>query len=219
MTSTTKPRHKSGLSRPAKRGISAGVAVVLVALMALDTSYVSNTGDGPVANAGFSPEAYGDKTFPEIRDTVMERAAAAPKLARALADDSEAAVAQYGVEGAVAPVLSVDATGTVASCDGGICNIDVPDMPSGQVVRVQVGPAINGTALRDGAGNIAFGDFKNQIEYQNAAAGINDAMKAAVLADLDRDALPGKQLHVVGVFQQIIPNNWLITPVALEVGS
>ena len=86
-------------------------------------------------------------------------------------------------------------------------------------MRVQVGPAVNGTALRDGISGIAFGDFKNQIEYQNAAAGINTAMKEAVLSDLDHDALPGKQLHVIGVFQRIIPNNWLITPVTLEVGA
>ena len=49
-------------------------------------------------------------------------------------------------------------------------------------IRMQTGPAINGTDLRDATGEINFGDFKNQIEYQNAGAGINNAMKKAVLA-------------------------------------
>ncbi len=223
MTTATKTQaqnqRRSGLSPAAKRGIGIGVVAALIVVMGLDTTFVSNTGDSAAVDAGFSPEAYGEKTFPEIKKTVTQRAAPAPKLAQALSDDEDAAIADYGVEGAVAPVLSVEATGTVESCDGGICTLDVADMPEGQVMRVQVGPAVNGTALRDGAGGIAFGDFKNQIEYQNAAAGINNAMKEAVLSDLDRDALPGQQLHVLGVFQRIIPNNWLITPVALETGA
>ena len=46
-------------------------------------------------------------------------------------------------------------------------------------IRVQTGPAINGTDLRDATGEIRLGDFKNQIECQHAGAAINDAMKAA----------------------------------------
>ena len=34
---------------------------------------------------------------------------------------------------------------------------------------MQVGPAINGTALRDATGLVNFNDFVNQVEYANAA--------------------------------------------------
>jgi len=82
---------------------------------------------------------------------------------------------------------------------------------------LQTGPAITGTDLRDASGKIQFGDFTNQIEYQNAGAAINRAMKVAVLEKLDRDALPGKTVQVVGVFRLLSPTNWLITPVRVEV--
>ena len=42
---------------------------------------------------------------------------------------------------------------------------------------MQTGPAINGTDLRDAPGEIKFGQFTNQIEYQNAGAALNNAMK------------------------------------------
>ena len=66
-------------------------------------------------------------------------------------------------------------------------------------------------------GDIDFGGFKNQIEYQDAGSGLNRAMSAATLNDLDRDSLPGKTIDVTGVFKLINPKNWLITPVQLEV--
>ena len=65
--------------------------------------------------------------------------------------------------------------------------------------------------------NIAFGGFKNQIEYQNAGAGINRAMKAAVLDKIDAANLTGKTVEVTGAFRLITPKNWLITPVEVVV--
>ena len=54
------------------------------------------------------------------------------------------------------------------------------DLTPGETkIRVQTGPAINGTDLRDATGEIRLGDFKNQVECQHAGAAINDAMKAA----------------------------------------
>ena len=63
----------------------------------------------------------------------------------------------------------------------------VEGMPPEIKVRVQTGPAINGTDLRDAPGDIDFGAFKNQIEYQDAGSGINRAMKKAVLDGIDRE--------------------------------
>ena len=65
--------------------------------------------------------------------------------------------------------------------------------------------------------DIAFGSFKNQIEYQNAGSGINRAMKKTVLDPLDTSALTGKTVEVTGAFRLINPKNWLITPVRLAV--
>ncbi|RJS93502.1 DUF2291 family protein [Salinisphaera sp. Q1T1-3] len=207
------------MSSTTKTGIWVGVVVVLLVAMGLDTKVVPDGADIGAGAEQFSPEQYGKSEFPRIQGKISGRAAPAAELVSALSDDKDAATEKYGVAGAIGPVLSVKFQGQVASCDSGICTVDVPDVPDSQTIRVQVGPAINGTALRDGVGDISFGDFKNQIEYQNAASGINNAMKQEVLADVNRDALEGKTVDVTGVFQLIIDNNWLVTPVKFSVSS
>jgi len=114
------------------------------------------------------------------------------------------------------PVLPVKLTGTVGEGKSGIYDVTVKDVENVRI-RVQTGPAINGTDLRDAPGDIAFGEFKNQIEYQDAGAGINRAMKAEILEGFDNSNLTGKTISVTGVFKLINPKMWLITPVEVQV--
>lgn len=195
-----------------------GIALVVLIAMALDTKVVTQ-GSGPAGPKQFSQAAYGRKEFPKVRTKISERAAPATQLAAALRKDKSAAVNKYGVPNAIGPIMSVKFTGVVGHGDSGVFNVKVKGLPQDLTIRLQTGPAIIGTTLRDGAGGIKFGDFENQIQYQNAAAGINNAMKKQVLAGLDRDHLTGKTVHVVGAFQLINPNNWLVTPVKLKAGS
>ena len=138
-------------------------------------------------------------------------------LAEALAADKSAAVTEYGTMAGAFPAMPVSFTGTLGDGSSGIFAVAIDGMPDGVGVRVQTGPAINGTELRDIPGDIAFGSFKNQIEFQDAGAGINRAMAQEALADLDRDGLTGKTVSVTGVFTMINPKNWLVTPVIFEV--
>ena len=79
---------------------------------------------------------------------------------------------------------------------------------------MQVGPAVNGTALRDVTGLVNFNDFVNQVEYSDAAIALNDKMKAAVLADLDRRATwPASRSRCLGPRRPSIPQLITITPV------
>jgi len=202
--------------RIGRRGLILGaVALCVVAAMALDTTVVTIGSDEDTRVAGFSPDAYGAEQFPRIREDITTRAADAATLAAALAEDKAAAAAQYGTGGAM-PVLPVRLSGTVGEGKGGIYDVAVEGV-EGVRIRVQTGPAINGTDLRDAPGDIAFGEFKNQIEYQDAGAGINRAMKAEVLEGLDTSDLTGKQMTVTGAFKLINPKMWLITPVEVSV--
>ncbi|MGN8160054.1 DUF2291 family protein [Salinisphaera sp. RV14] len=212
-------------SVPASRKVWSGRKIVLIVVglgvliaMGLDTKVVRQ-GEGPAGPKQFSQAAYGKKEFPKVRTRISERAAPATQLAAALAKDKSAAVKKYGVPNDIGPIMSVKFSGVVGKGDEGVFNIKVPGLPQDLTIRLQTGPAIIGTTLRDGAGGIRFGDFENQIQYQNAAAGINNAMKKQVLSGLDRDHLTGKTVHVVGAFQLINPHNWLVTPVELKVGS
>ena len=186
-----------------------------VAAMALDTTVVTIGSDEDTRVAGFSPDAYGAEQFPRIREDITARAVDAATLAAALAEDKAAAAAQYGTGGAM-PVLPVRLSGTVGEGKGGIYDVAVEGVEDVRI-RVQTGPAINGTDLRDAPGDIAFGQFKNQIEYQDAGAGINRAMKAEVLEGIDNSDLTGKTISVTGAFKLINPKMWLVTPVEVSV--
>ena len=207
-------RHsRQRIRRYALTGLAVAAAI---AAIAADTKVVK-TGSGAAAQAqGFSVETYGDKTFPDIKRAVESRAVEAGELAAALKADPQAAIKKYGV-GATLPVMAVRFQGAVGDEKAGIFSVAVPGLPEGWKIRLQTGPVLTGTELRDATGSIQFGDFTNQIEYQNAGTALNRTLKATLLDTLDRQALPGKQVAVVGVFRLLTPNNWLVTPVSLEV--
>ncbi len=205
------PKRRLGLI------IGSVAVVVLIAAMALDTKVVkigSEAGSQPNA---FSPETYGATEFPKIQAAIEKRAVSADTLATAIAANKDAAAKQYGVPGGIGPEISVKFTGVVGTAKSGIYTVAVPGVPSTVTIRVQTGPAINGTDLRDSTGTVSFEQFTNQIEYQNAGSALNKEMKAQVLSKIDTANLTGKTVSVVGVFQLINPNSWLVTPAKLDV--
>lgn len=199
-----------------KYWIFGGIFAVLVVAIALDTTVVQIGSEDDARQQAFSPDAFGSDEFPRIRNLVNERAVEASNLVAALSEDKSAAVAESATMAGAFPVFPVKFTGTIGEGTSGVFEVQVEDLPEGVKIRVQSGPAINGTELRDIPGDIEFGAFTNQIEYQDAGAGINRAMNAAVLTDLDREAFVGRTVSVVGVFTLINPNNWLVTPVEFD---
>ena len=213
-TGIAPPRHRrKGL----RLAVASGAVLVLLVAMALDTKVVRLGGAGDAQPGVFSPAAYGAATFPKIQSAIAGRAVAVPVLAEALAKDPEAAAKRYGVPANGSPEFPVSFTGVVGSDDSGNYDVKVDGVPEGVTVKVQTGPAIMGTDLRDGTGNISFGQFTNQIEYQNAGSAINKEMKKEVLSKIDTASLAGKTVSVVGVFQMTDPKVWLVTPVRMEV--
>ncbi|TPW26166.1 DUF2291 family protein [Pararhizobium mangrovi] len=193
------------------------VVVVVIVAMALDTTVVRVGSKRDQSNAGFQAAAFGTENFPKIKDYIVKNAVQAPELAKAVLSDQQAAAKKYGVQGTIGAEIPVTFTGTVGEGKSGIYSVRVPNVPDEITIRVQTGPAVNGTDLRDATGNIAFGQFKNQIEYQNAGAALNNAMKQSVLANIDTANLTGKTISVTGVFNLINPKNWLVTPVEMSV--
>lgn len=200
-----------------KRIILVVVIVVVVILMGFGTKIVSNSSSAAAPKGQFSADDYGKKQFPKVQKQVEKQAVEASTLAEALASDQDAAVKQYGVPGTTGPELSVSFTGVAGAPDDGIYPVTVDGLPAKLKIRVQTGPAINGTDLRDATGKIKFGDFTNQIDYQNAGAALNSQMKESVLSKVDAASLKGKTISVVGAFQMINPDGWLVTPVKLSV--
>ncbi|AIX51161.1 DUF2291 family protein [Pantoea eucrina] len=207
--------HQLDRQRRRRLLLTAVLSCAVIAGIALDTHVVRTDAAGQTQQ-GFSPDSWAEQHFPEVKQSVERRAVAAQTLAAALQANQQAAAAQYGV-GSPLPVIPVRLEGVVQPGEKGIFPLQVAGVPESLKVRLQTGPALSGTDLRDASGTIQFGDFTNQIEYQNAGAALNRAIKKSVLEKLDRNALPGKTVEVIGVFRLLNASNWLITPVSVEV--
>ena len=201
-----------------KRLLIAGIfTAAVVGAMAIDTKVIINGSIEDLRQQAFSPDNYAKINYPDIKQYVESNAVDATALLNALREDKKAAGQKYGIGGGVGPVIPVSLEGTVTEGRSGIFKISIPNFPDNQTVRVQTGPALNGTDLRDATGEIKFGKFKNQIEYQDVGAAMNRVMKAEILDDLDRDNLVDKTVAITGVFRLINAKNWLITPVGMDV--
>lgn len=201
-----------------KNWIIAGilVAATLIAI-AVDTTVVVVGSRQDIRQQAFSPDVYGRDEFPKIRNFVIKRGIEAATLATELVQDKKATIKQYATISGAFPIFPVKFSGVIGNGKSGIFEVQVKEIPPGLKIRVQTGPAINGTELRDIPGNIKFGAFTNQIEYQDVGAEINKAMSTEILSELDRDALIGEKVSIVGAFKLINPKNWLITPVEFEI--
>ena len=215
----TQAQYATAKPTGSKVKIVAGIAafVIVIGAIAADTKVVKIGSEHDVREQGFQPDTYGTAEFPKVQTDVEKRAVDAVTLASAVLADKKAAGEKYGVATTTGPVLPVSLTGTFGERKANLNEFKVDGMPDGITVRIQTGPAINGTDLRDATGKIEFGQFTNQIEYQDAGSAINNEMKKATLGGLDPEKLTGKTATVVGVFKLINPKNWLVTPVKVDV--
>jgi predicted lipoprotein len=214
---------ETGGRAPARRRLSPrliGIAatVVVVAAILLDTTWekgdVQTTASGRKA---FDPASYGRDTFPKAVDALEKNAQPLPKLLAALRKDQDAASKQYGHREGNSPyAFAVTGEGTAGQAKGGLMEVEVPGVPKSTRVSLQVGPAINGTSIRDAVGFIKFGQFTNQVEYADAATALNQQVKARVLNGDKAAGLAGKKVSFLGAFTLITPNVVTIVPVRLE---
>lgn len=217
MSAAAASRPAPRLSARTKQILKFAIPLIVLVAMVFGTKFVSTSSSLASGPKKFSAADYGKTQFPKVQAAIKKRAVPAATLATALAANQTAAVKKYGVDAGTGPEISVSFTGVAGAGEAGIYPIKVAGLPAGLLVRVQSGPAINGTDLRDATGTIQFGQFTNQIDYQNAATALNEQMKQNVLAKVDTAHLTGKTVSVVGVFQLINPKGWLVTPSQLSV--
>ncbi len=217
MTHSPAPATKA--SAAPRRGLLVTGAVILAVLVAmvLDTTVVRVGSEADVRQQVFSPDTFGEAEFPRIQAAVEAKAVDALVLGPAALADKVAAGKEFGTASSTGAIMSVRLTGVLGTAKSGVYPVTVEGLPPEIKVRVQTGPAINGTDLRDAPGDIEFGAFKNQIEYQDAGSAINRAMKKAILDSMDTANLEGKTVEIVGAFRLVNPKNWLIAPVRITI--
>ena len=99
----------------------------------------------------------------------------------------------------------------------GYVELTLADSSGGDTVKVQIGPVIKSSAVRDVLSFIHFGDFVNQLDFANISKAINFHVRDQVVAGIREKAKAGKHLAFVGAFSDDPSGKVLITPVQLSV--
>ena len=96
--------------------------------------------------------------------------------------------------------------------------VRVKGVPKDVTVSLQVGPAINGTALRDARGLHRVRPVPEPGRVRRrAATALNNKVKAKVLKGIDpADASRARRVTFLGAFTLVTPDVVTITPVRLE---
>jgi predicted lipoprotein len=137
--------------------------------------------------------------------------------------DPAAAGAKYGnpKKQANSPwTYAAKVEGTIVAANtqsrNGRIEVDI-DGDSRADVRVQIGPAIQGTAIRDTLDFVNFNDFTNQIDFAQFGKALNTHADKTVLSKLPREELEGRSVKALGAY---VPGSDLpvLTPVEAEIG-
>jgi len=190
--------------------------------MLLNTKFISSVESEAYAGHRFSAEEYADQNFDsEIRPAVLTRAVPAVELYAEMEADLDAAgAANGGRDGTSAWGLPVTFTGVAGEANtvNGQMPVVVDGLPDTLKVLVQMGPPIIGTALRDVTGQISFGMFVNQTEFQQVGQAFNQKVRESVLVDFTAADLVGKTVTITGAFSaDQWKTVWLVVPLAIEV--
>lgn len=199
------------------------LAAALILLIAFSTTYVSgadvNLLDKGVKakadSAAFANEYYDAQIVPYI----LENAYDLKELDTAILLDPQAAGAKYGKRDGDNAAYSVATkfTAVAGELKGDLLVLEVEGIET--PVYLQIGPALNGTAIRDVSGLVNFGMFDNQLAYQDAGTKLNDKVRDNVLSKVDKTTLTGKTLNITGAFSLFNPKQYMIVPIALEVAN
>ena len=197
--------------------LTALAAVVLVAA-AFNVKVVSASDADTAASEGqLDPAAYAAERFDDIAAQVEDEAVPLADLLARLeggADEAEFGNTSGASSAYAFPVTFTAVAGTATPP---ILPVTVEGVPAETTVQVQIGPALNGTALRDVTGEISFNEFTNQLEYQNVSTQLNDLVRTDVLEGFDAAAAAGKTVEVTGAFLRVNPQLVSVVPVSIEV--
>ncbi len=177
---------------------------------------------GSASNKGFDKVAYVDGIWAsKVLPTVQQKSVDFSQLFTELKLNQDAASQKYGnkvggpynfltkFEG---KVLSADTSSRV-----GKIKVEVPTTNGPVDLTVQVGPVVQGTAIRDGLGFITFNEFVNQLQFADVADELNTRGLKNALGTTDPTSLVGKTVDIQGAFTLDNIDDIIVTPVFMTV--
>ncbi|MGF6177380.1 DUF2291 family protein [Ensifer sp. 4252] len=187
----------------------AACALMLAGALALGGCKLVKTEDEQrqAAAGAFNP----DRLVADIWDAKVipyldGRAGAFQKVSALTATDLGAAAEKYGhkeKQGNAPWTFAAKIDGVIVGVEtkSRAAYVDVDVDGDGKAdVRVSIGPAIRGTALRDSLAFVNFNEFKNQIEWAQYGKSFNTHVNGALLEKLPRDGLTGKKIKATGAY-------------------
>jgi predicted lipoprotein len=204
-----------------QRLINLTITVGVIAAIGFSTTYVTGADvtllekgvKAKVDSAAFADENYQKTIVPYILDNSYPLTELDPEIIA----DPNVAGAKYGKRDGDNAAYSVATKFTAIGGElkGDLLVLEVEGVTT--PVYLQVGPALNGTALRDVTGLVKFTDFENQLAYQDIGTKLNDKVRETVLASIDKTTLTGKQMDIIGAFSLFNPKQYIVIPMSLKV--
>jgi predicted lipoprotein len=177
---------------------------------------------GSASNKGFDKVAYVDGIWQsKVLPTVQQKAVDFSQLFTELTLNQDAASQKYGnkvggpynfVTKFEGKVLSADTSSRV-----GVITTEVSTANGPVNLTIQVGPVVQGTAIRDALGFITFNDFVNQLQFADVADELNTRALNNTMNNVDPTSLVGKTVDITGAFTLDDINKIVVTPVFMTV--
>jgi len=163
----------------------------------------------------FDATAYVESIWsPQVVPTVERDATECAQLLPSLKADPEGTLRRLGRGPSY---LLAKGEGTVVSVDRrsrvGLLGLDVAPVDGQADLWVQIGPVLQGMALRDAVGFISFDQFVNQLEYADVGNALNQHVLDSVLKGLDAESSKGSVLSFSGALTP--GDRMVVTPVRL----
>ncbi|MTI61501.1 MAG: DUF2291 domain-containing protein [Firmicutes bacterium] len=134
----------------------------------------------------------------------------------------DAAGEKYGIKEAAGKPWKfiVKGKGKVLSVNtesrNGTIDVDIEPYDGKKDLKIQIGPVIRGSSIRDSLNYISFNNFGNQIEYAKFSTEINNKINKEFLQNINFEELEGSVIDFQGVFV-VQSSEIVLTPVKIEV--
>ncbi len=185
---------------------------------------IEGGGEGGEGAQEFDAATWVESLWIEDVPAALERAVDLRDLLPAVAADPQAAGARWGRREGSGPFhVLVTGSGRVVAVDTssrvGTAVVEIETPEGAEPARLQIGPVLRGTSIRDALPTVSFDQFVNQIQYADVAGALNARVEAEILESLERETLVGMPVHFAGATTLGSEGPLTVTPVRLEIGE
>jgi predicted lipoprotein len=189
------------------------LACKIATVRPIGSNGAASPGAGPFDPARYVESIWDARVVPLVEGEARE----CPELLPALRDEPDATLRRLGRGSRGPTYLLVKCEGVVVSVDrrsrAGLLGVDVAPRDGAADLWLQVGPVVQGMALRDAVGFISFDQFASQVDYADVGNALNQRVIESVLAGLDLESAKGGVISFAGVLTP--GERLLVTPVRL----